>query len=567
MKRVWHIAFALVAACGFGELPEDHPSNACTSDDACGADRCDLELGLCVSTRTDPIEVVVEVIPAAELSDVPIPSWSTEPQVVDGPLTRSLRQPTYVDLGGTIRWGTTRVPAELVFTRPLAGRSDARLRVSTFAEPMLLDDEPVDFHARLGTGRVYDLEVRPTAAVREEDQMPWSRVLPPLRVRGVETPMANPEMPTNFVWTIELTYPVGLDQPCAVDRSTGCTLEGTVVSLVAELEQSEAGLQVQAIEAETGFVVSSTGVTDETGAFRLAVAPEVGRYVLRVTGGTERPLFPTVTVDPALLSGPNVRVRVPSPRRLSYRATVENARGEALQGAVLTFTSNDVFGVETGLGGSFRATAETDSSGDVVVELLAGSYDVVVTPAQSTLAVLSVTGLTIQPPPTGGVLQGQLFVAPERARLGGVVRTPRGEPVTGANLEAIALGTLLEDDVSRFNRSTEAPLDDEGRFELRLDRGLYDLYLKPPAESGFPWMVVPNRAIGSVDVALADRFDLEAPRPLSGEVLTPEGAPLANAEVRVYGRAPGEERFVEIGRARTDEVGAYHVWMPARLAR
>ena len=75
------------------------------------------------------------------------------------------------------------------------------------------------------------------------------------------------------------------------------------------------------------------------------------------------------------------------------------------------------------------------------------------------------------------------------------------------------------------------------------------------------------RAIGSVDVALADRFDLEAPRPLAGEVLTPEGAPLANAEVRVYGRAPGDERFVEIGRARTDELGAYRVWMPARLAR
>lgn len=567
-----HLALASLfvlgfAGCGFGELPSTGPENLCAVDGECGADRCDPETGRCISARTDPMEIVIEVVPPTDLSGVPLPSWSTEPELAEGPMSRTLRQPTYVDLVGTLRWNGVRVPAELVFSRPLDGRSDSRLRVSTFAEPTVVGDETVDFRARLGTGRVYDVEIRPTAAARDEDGMPWSRVLPPLRVRGVETPMASPLMPTNFVWPIAIDYPEYLDAPCGAERSRACTLEGTVVSVVSELEQSEAGLQVQAVEVESGLVVSSTAVTDEDGGFRLIIAPDAERYVLRLTGGTARALFPTVTVDPALLTGSNVRVRVPTPRRVSYRATVESQRGEPLAGAVLTFTTNDVFDVDGGLGGSFRTTAETNGSGDVVVELLAGSYDVVVTPAQSTLAVVSVSAVTIQPPPTGGVLQGQLFEVPERARLGGVVRTPSGEPVAALNLEAIALGAFHEEDASRFNRSTEAVLDEEGQFELRLDRGVYDLYLRPPSESGFPWIVVPDRAIGSVDVTLADRFDLETPRPLTGEVQTPEGAPLTNAEVRVYGRTPGNTRYVEIGRGRTDDAGAYVVWMPARLAR
>lgn len=566
-RAAWKLAWSLaLVGCGFGELPSTGPENLCGADAECGADRCEPETGRCISARTDPMEIVIEVVPPTDLSGVPLPSWSTEPEVVDGPLARTLRQPTYVDLVGTVRWNGARVPAEILFTRSLEGRSESRLRVSTFGEPTLVGDETVDFRARLGTGRVYDVEIRPTAAPRE-DGMPWSRVLPPLRIRGVETPMASPLMPTNFVWPIAIDYPEYLDAPCGAERSRACTLAGTVVSVVSELEQNEAGLQVQAVEVESGLVVSSTAVTDETGAFALVIAPDAERYVLRLTGGTERALFPTVTVDPAFLTSENVRVRVPTPRRVSYRATVESDDGEALAGAVLTFTTNDVFDVDGGLGGSFRTTAETDGSGDVVVELLAGSYDVVVSPAQSTLAVVSVSALTIQPPPTGGVLQGQLFEVPERARLGGVVRTPSGEPVAGLNLEAIAIGAFHEEEVSRFNRSTEAVLDEDGRFELRLDRGVYDLYLRPPSESGYPWIVVPDRAIGSVDVTLADRFDLETPRPLSGEVQTPEGAPLANAEVRVYGRTPGSTRYVEIGRARTDSAGAYVVWMPARLAR
>lgn len=562
------VALAAVEGCGFGDLPATGPENLCASDEACGADRCDGDTGRCVSARSEPMEVVIEVVPPAGAADVPLPSWSTEPELVEGPTTRSLRQPTYVDLVGTLRWGDRRIPAELVFTRPLPGRSEARLRVSTFNEPTVVDDELVDFRARLGTGRIYDLEVRPTAAPREEDGMPWSRVLPPLRVRGVETPMASPGNPSNYVWPIALAYPVELlEAPCQAERVSACTLEGTVVSVAAELEQSEPGLQVQAIEVETGEVVSSTAVTDDEGTFRLAIAPDAARYVLRVTAGTERPLFPTVTVDPALLAGPSVRVRVPTPRRVSYRATVESREGEPLAGAVLTFVSDDVFDVESGLGGSFRATAQTDASGDVVVELLAGSYDVVVAPAEADLAVESVLGVTIQPPPTGGVLQGQLFTVPPRARLGGVVRSPDGQPVHDLNFEAVALGVFHEEDASLYNRSSEATLDADGRFELRLDRGAYDLYLRPAPETGFPWVVLPDRAIGSVDATLADRFDLEAPRPLSGEVVGPEGAPLENAEVRVFGRARGAERFVEVGRGRTAADGTYRVWLPARLAR
>lgn len=547
------------------------PTNQCTTDEACGSGRCDPDEGFCLSGRSEPVEIVLEVVPPVELSDVPVPSWATAPEIFDGESERLLRQPTHVDLVGTIRWRGMRVPAELVFSRPgLEGRNVVRVRASTFAEPMPVGDQDVDFRVRLGTDREYDLEVRPSAEPVPGTDVPWSRELPPLRIRGLSTPMASPLNPTNYVWPFELRYPDDLDEPCASGRTSGCTLSGAVVSLVSDVDRIEPGLQVQAIEVESGLVVSSTALTDDEGAFTMIVAPSAGRYVLRVTGGTGRPLFPTVTVDPSFLLG-SARIRVPSPRQVSYRASVETMGGQRLPRAVVTFVSTDVFDAETGLAGTFRATAETDASGEVLLDLLAGTYEAVVTPADGTHAVVALDGLRIQPPVTGGVLQGQLFVVPERARFGGTLFTPSGEPVSGLTVEAVALGAAAEaseiGNVARHNRSTEAYLDETGRFELRLDVGTYDLFIKPPPESRFPWVVAPNRQIGSSDLVLADRFDLEAPRPLRGSVTTPEGAPLPNAKVRAFGRMPGTGRYMELGRARADAEGRYQLLLPTRVTR
>ncbi|MBX3251372.1 MAG: carboxypeptidase regulatory-like domain-containing protein [Myxococcales bacterium] len=565
------LAALAFGACGFSDVVGTGLVNECTSDEACSSGRCDPDEGFCISARSEAVEVVLEVVPPVELSDVPVPSWSVPPEIFDGEAERVLRQPTHVDLVGTIRWRGMRVPAELVFTRPgLEGRSVVRVRASTFAEPMLVADQQVDFRVRLGTDRDYDLEVRPSAEPVPGTDLPWSRKLPPMRVRGISTPMASPLNPTNYVWPFELMYPDDLDEPCVTGRPSGCTLSGAVVSLVTDVERIEPGLQVQAIEVDSGLVVSSTALTDEEGAFTMIVAPSAGRYVLRVTGGTSRPLFPTVTVDPSFFLG-SARIRVPSPRQVSYRASVETTSGQRLPRAVVTFVSRDVFDAETGLAGTFRATAETDATGEVLLDLLAGTYEAVVTPADGAHAVVALDGLRIQPPVTGGVLQGQLFVVPERARFGGSLFTPSGEPVVGLTVEAVALGAAADPgelgSVARHNRSTEALLDETGRFELRLDVGTYDVFIKPPPESRYPWLVAPARQIGSTDLVLADRFDLEAPRPLRGEVVTPEGAPLANAEVRAFGRAAGTGRYLELGRARTDAEGRYLLLLPTRVTR
>ena len=565
------LLLTLAGCADFGDA-EPGVVNECTSDDACAASaQCDDDEGLCVAETSEPLEIAIEVIPPADLSGLPMPSWTTAPETLEGPLERDLQQPPHVDIVGQLRWRGERVPAEILFTREtLDGRPDARVRVSTLPEVQTIAEMEADFVARLGPGRSYQVEVRPSSEAMPGTDTPWLRQLPPLRVAQVETPSVTTaeDGATSFVWPVELSYPEDLTPECGGERFAGCTLSGSVVDLVECDEVPEAGLQVRAVEVETGLTVSSTGLTDEEGRFSIVTSPNAGRYVLRVGGG-EDGLSPTISVDPAFLFGGELRIRVPRTERVVYQGRVESADGRGI-GATLTFTANDVI-EDSGLGGSFSATVESRSEGSDIgafeVTLLAGTYEVVITPAEPGLAVIA-EELRLTPTASGEPVRGQLFTLPERARFGGTVTTSGGERVPNVSVEAVALGVAEGDEVSPaavYNRSSETVTDETGLFDLRLDLGRYDVFLKPPAESRYAWVVVPDRAVGSLDATFADVFELAAPVPVRGVVRSSGGAPLEGAEVRVYGRASAEERFVELGRARSDETGSYLLLVSPRL--
>ncbi len=67
-------ALAALGGCGFGGLPPEGPENLCASDDACGVDRCDGDSGRCVSVRSEPMEIVIEVIPPTNTTNTPLPN-------------------------------------------------------------------------------------------------------------------------------------------------------------------------------------------------------------------------------------------------------------------------------------------------------------------------------------------------------------------------------------------------------------------------------------------------------------------------------------------------------------
>ncbi len=558
MRRL-SLAVLLLGCNSFGEPPLVH--NSCVDDTDCTSGVCNPE-GLCVSTTGSDLEIALRVIPIEDATNPTLGSWTSDVFPLEGPAERDLTLPAHVDVVGTVRWQEMRVPAEVVFTRPsLDDQTIERVRVNTLAEPTTRSGMEADFVTRLEAGRMYDVEIRPSAEAIPGTDMPWLRALPPMRLRRIETP-EPPENGSEIVWPVEILFPP-LDTPCGPGAFAGCVLAGTIVE---SAEDSSDGLQVRAVEIETGAVVSSTAITDERGVFRIVTSPDAGPYVLRVSGGEGRPLFPTVSIDPALLPG-EARIRVPAPSIVRYQGRVEGADGTPLTAATLTFESFDVFDETVMLRGSYRTSVMTGPRGEFDVELLAGTYQVVVSPSAGQFSVLT-EELRIVPPTSGDPISGQLFVVPERAHFSGEVRAADGELLPAVSVEAVALGAQNEEAplAARYNRSGDTMSDPFGRFDLRLDVGAYDVFVKPPAESGFAWVVLPGYEVADLDAAGEFSFELLAPLPLRGTIRSDDGVVLAGADVRVFGRTVGTDRFVELGRARTDEEGRYRVLLSPKLA-
>ena len=559
LKRVLPVLLLIGGCADFGD-PMLQVRNECSVPSDCtGTATC--EESICVSTETDALEIAVRVIPS---EDTPtLPSWTEAPFRLVRSATHDVTLPHIVQIAGTLEWaGEARIPATITFTRPgLPGRPLDRVTVSTFTEPMRIGDIDADFSARLESGSMYTVEVTPSAENMPDTEIPWLRELPPMRILQLETP-SSPE--GSAIWPVELAYPP-LEEACS-SMFAACSLAGTVVNSDAEPQE---GLQVRAVDGETGRVVSSTALTDAEGNFTIVTSPDAEAFVLRVTGGDERPLFPTVSIDPALLPpGETLRIRVPEAQTVTYRGTVQTEGGDGV-GATLTFESDDVFDEAVMARGSFRTSTSTESNGSFEVELLAGTYEIVVSPSAGTYAPVA-DELRITPPTSGEpIVSGQLFITPERAVLGGNVRTASGEAFPGVQLEAVALGVQEDEEMPRssiYNRSSEATSGEiDGLFDLRLDVGVYDVFVKPPSESKYGWLVMSNYSVGSL-TTLANPFTIEPPVPVQGVIRDANGTEIPNAEVTVLGRTEGDERFVEIGRARADETGFYRVLVSPRLA-
>ncbi len=415
---------------------------------------------------------------------------------------------------------------------------------------------------RLEPGQLYDVEVKPRADTMPGTDTPWLRALPPMRFIGVvQTPEA--EGATIIRWRAMFPFPETLERPCEADVLSGCSLRGAVVIMEDGEAVGQTGLQVRAVGPD-GNTVSSTALTDEEGSFVLKVSPNTESFILRVTSGADRLLFPVVDADPAYLSA-DLRIRVPEPRVIRYIGRVEGPANRGVASATLTFNSSDIGDDGDGVQGSFRTTVTADDEGAFDVELLAGTYEVVITPSDLDLAVSTET-VGIVPPASGDTLRGQLFALPRRARLGGSVTAPDMREMPGVAIEAVASGapaTVVPE--AHHNRSSEALTFETGQFDLPLDVGAYDLFLRPPANSGFAWVVAPELVVGRVDSTLVARYQVDAPVPLAGDVTGPEGSSVAGGEVRAY--ALDEGRFVEVGRARVDEFGHYEMLLPPRFMR
>jgi len=560
------ILCAVISGCNFGSAEVLTPVNVCGGDSDCEQGVCDQ--GICIDDSASEVAIVVEVLRGSSDTDTQRAtpaSWAFVPESFSGASERDYTLPLARQVVGVVRWQGTRVPTSLRFTRrmdePVSALSAVPVEVDTLREPSEGDGPAdVDFSTVLVSGESYDVVIVPSSDVIETaDQAAAAiRSLPPI-YRSIELDDVIDGTPFRF----DVNFPEALDEECAANQLFGCTLIGTVLSSDGESETPEVGLQVRAIEKDSGLVVSSIGETGPLGDFAIRVSDDAAPYTIRVSSSVGSAPFPSVSVDPDLAFISDRRITVPRVDGVQFTGAVRGEEGEAVQGATVRFSSNDVFeGAEAGLEGTFSASTTTSDDGTFSVELLPGQYTVTVTPpedAENAWAPLSAETLVVEELAT----ELEDLVLPSQIALFGSCTTFTGDPAGGVTVLARARG-----DMGELQRSQETASSQEGEFRLSIDAGRYDMLVKVADTTGFPWLVEPELVMSAERGDIMRDYTLPPPIVVRGTLQAAGGTIVAGAQIRAYVfESDGDEvRPIQVAETVSADDGSYRLLISPTLA-
>ncbi|MGB3052821.1 MAG: carboxypeptidase-like regulatory domain-containing protein [Polyangiales bacterium] len=568
--RPWSLwALVVLIGCSFDSETVATIDNSCAGDASCLQGVCDGNI--CIDDSRASVALAIEVVGAPEAQVVTPASWAFAAELASGSASRDLLLPATRQVIGTVRWNGSPVPATLRFVRrmddALAPLAPIAIEVDTLREPSAADgSEGYDFNTVLVADETYEIVVLPSSdmvTVPAQEPAPAIRSLPP---QYLVLPIAEGDPAEPF--RIDISFPAGLADDCTANREIGCTFHAEIYSRDNEdqVELPEAGLQVRAIDKQSGRVVSSIAETDADGHFAIRVSNDASDYLIRITSSTGRAPFPAVSVDPDLLFVNNPIDKVIYIPRLApvlVSGSVRDKIGRAVPGATVRFLSTRIFGgVQLGLEGTFSGSATTNEDGSFGAELLTGFYSITVTPPED---IANSWGIHYDAAAVGeeGTEIGTLVV-PSQIGFSGTVSTFGNEAAPGVTVLARARPAV---DPSSVHRSQEAVSGDLGDFAMSVDIGLYDMQVKLPAESGFAWLVEPELLMSLDEGDLRREYRLEPPVAVSGVIRTSDGETVPNALVRGYlfNDSSDGTRPLQVAEAVSGEDGSYRLLIAPRL--
>lgn len=542
MKNLLPLLFVLFAGCNFSSGGALGADNTCGDQADCVDSIC--EDGICVQTSVAPFRAALQVSRDINefLSVVPA-SWTVDAGTIDRSTTLNVDLPETVLVRGEVLWQQEHIPARLTFTRVDGAEGlVAPAAVDVLASSGDLRGAPgetADYAVSLVRDAKYNLVVEPTSdAISEGDAM---SVLPPIWILGVSASGAD----------IDVTYPSDLSDSCDNDKPTRCTLAGKIVITPGEGQAS--GLFVRAVENDTDRVVSSIATTDPEGDFSIRIGAGVGEYSLKINSSSavDGPLFPVVTVPLSLPLEPPIVVELPQPPPVSFSGVVRGPDGLPVSATTVQFETQTV--LDSGLLGELSVTTRTERNGRFATELLPGRYQVLITPddGRSLGMLFEDVGWLAQD------VVDREFGLPRQVVLGGAVSSQDGVPFVSVAVSARARPSSNSLFAS-LNRSKDATTNSNGVFELLLDKGPYDLQVRPPVESGFAWLVEPDVLLESDDTR---NWEYDIPVSISGLIRDGTSAPAAGVTVSLFVevQGPNGSRALRIAEATTDDDGRYRL--------
>lgn len=378
--------------------------------------------------------------------------------------------------------------------------------------------------------------------------------------------------------------------------------EGSIYAKGSVVDSLGAGVpdvRVKAVDGISGQRLSSIGVTDRTGTFRLLLPREIRSYTLSFGPNVLGVAVPEIIhqnviiglmaeeqgaehgFDNPELLGTFQLPAYPTPQRFSFQLLGRSSSGEevAIPGASVTFATS--IGHEATLVGTFVTNAVSEDDGLVAVDLVPGTtgqartYDVVIVPpAGSEFASEGLIGeRAVEVGATGGV--GQVLQLSRRVAFTGAVYSAGLRAVTDVIVQSRRLDG--SEGIRGSLRSTTTKQD--GRFSLWLDPGRHAIELLPPTGLPLPRWLVPEELIvmeSSSQIVDVASLILPGAEVLEVQVVTSSApyTPVAGVVVAVYLVSPFcaalnpldyalcDREPMFLGEATSDAVGRARVVVP-----
>jgi hypothetical protein len=559
-SAIW---LSTVAGCSFDEAQPAAAPNTCSAQADCPTD-LSCQAGVCVTPAVDtPLDVTLEVTPKR------MPDGSQPFAILYGPFSlqggrRDFPLGVPATISGVVRDGPELINAQLTFVPTKASPTLAK-PVQTRSSVSLLRSST--FSVQLLAGIEYRVTVQPT----DPTVPPFVKVFTADPADSLNIDYAdNPRVTQSFLIRNVPTVPVGQT------------------------------LNMRARSKESGQILSNTMAVgdgralltfsfDTLPSFRVEISPSQNITSNAVAAAASdcdaiRPLLPSFTIDDSAFkreastnvkaaNGFDLAVDLPSmPQPIPYEGTIQLCEAKKGSDNLLVSLSSSALALNSlppGISASFsvstNASRQDDKNQNFCTRVLPGEYVVLVTPPTAVNCEIFAQKRQIVVPSD----EPDVLALRVPTKLNGKILDSQMLPIANATIDAVALGIqttmmLAENDatVPIYNRSRQTASGSNGGFAFYVDVGVYDLIVKPPAQSGFAWQIQPNLNVGgSRSEDFTTRVELSAPALIEGNLRYMDGSgkgTLAGADVHAYtveDEKTPNARGVEIGHTQADENG------------
>jgi hypothetical protein len=571
-------AVALVLSTGACTIPFQDAGaaqvNVCGSTDECGLDSvcADTDFGaLCAATKADLAGVIFEIITAADDIETSR-SYIIDPNAQGAPLQSTLVGPVFFDpqlpqlvsiTAGEVNClkDATSIPANVEFTRvlPIAGPRQETYTTS----PEQMDTEPTfAFNLDVAPGS-YDIYVTPV------------EVAP-----GMPPTCGGAPLPPVFI----ASKPVEVNSTFRLNVNPARHLTGTIEVADTPDKMDLHGWSLQVFDRKSGRLISETQTLDHADP---TVPAKINLHYNLTTGVSPiiRLKPPVNVIGPGVywdLAAADLQGQNKVTLELSELAiTPREVQGHVFDAdenvviAAITFQSISLSG-DAFKNAAFTVTTETDAKGFFKVNVPPGKYHVIAEPLNDKSQAIAETTWDIPQDPS--CFCGQSVTLPNKVMLVGEVQTPTQGPLLAGT--AVASPSLpppiaqLDRELGRekiLPREASTPFVD-GHFELAVDPGEFDFSVRPPVESGYPWLVRPrlsvvadsknaSSSVGAIKVA--------HPIVVMGMVTDSSGTVLPGATIRAWlpvkNKEGGAPTAIQIADTTADVFGRYTLLLPPSI--